>query len=385
MTPKLNFFSALFSFNEGGYHQTQKHLVQIATLRDAPPSSASYHREQCDFSLSNGTTVSAGIFSMPSLEELREHVVEQHRSESTCISTEDAPPAAVTVRNMSGEARSLHTRAMKPSGAPIVVQAASQFNLLEMPSPRGVPENGISDYEYDRTQGPACAMACAAGTAYRNYLVPVPFRSDGQRGQTRKRQLNGLQDVEEYLMREESLGSVPWTVTNGYIESSRTKLESLNRLLLNDEKLSEELISRIRIGIQQDATVTDDTPSFNTRVTQTYNSAISVGYSSLPQNLWEPFSQIVLDATYEATLLAGILQSRHGAPPPIVLLTKVGGGVFRNKDAWIQRAMSRAIEQIKVHGVALDIRIVHYGTDFDGGYKKLDALGTAATNKAEQL
>ena len=59
-------------------------------------------------------------------------------------------------------------------------------------------------------------------------------------------------------------------------------------------------------------------------------------------------------------------------------------GVFENKDVWIQRAMARAIERIKVHGVALDIRIVHYGTNFDQGYKELEALGTAAASQCEQ-
>jgi len=369
---RANFFSTLFGFKEGTYQQTQNRLLQIATFRDAPPSSASYYREQCDLTLSNGKTISAGIFSMPSVGELRDHVIEQQsKSKHT---TSNAPPAIVTVRNMSGEARSLHTDVMDPPGAPIVVQAASQFNFLEMPSPHTVPEAGISNYENDRTQGPACATACAAGTTYRNYLVPVPFQSDGERGQTRKRQLNGLQGVEDYLTRDLGLGSVPWSVKNGYIESSRKKLESLNKLLLKDEKLSEEIISRIRIGIQQDTIVTDDTPSFNTQVTQTYNSATSIGYSSLSSKLWGQISQIILDATYEATLLEGILQSREGAPPPIVLLTKVGGGVFRNKDAWIQRAMARGIERVKFYGVALDVRIVHFGTNFDEGYEELATL-----------
>jgi hypothetical protein len=60
----------------------------------------------------------------------------------------------------------------------VVVQAASQFNFLEFPSPGCLPEEGISNYANDHTQGPACAVACAAGTAYRNYLVPLPFGSD---------------------------------------------------------------------------------------------------------------------------------------------------------------------------------------------------------------
>jgi hypothetical protein len=58
-------------------------------------------------------------------------------------------------------------------------QAASQFNCLEFASADGVPEKGIAVYELDCTQGPACAIACAASTAstaYRNYLVRVNRR-----------------------------------------------------------------------------------------------------------------------------------------------------------------------------------------------------------------
>lgn len=41
------------------------------------------------------------------------------------------------------------------------------MNSLEMVSENGVPEDGISFYIFDRTQGPACAMAAPVGTLYR--------------------------------------------------------------------------------------------------------------------------------------------------------------------------------------------------------------------------
>ena len=61
-----------------------------------------------------------------------------------------------------------------PESAGNVFQVASQFNCLEFPSAESVPEDGISDYAYDKTQGPACSLAAAAGTVYRNYLFPKP-------------------------------------------------------------------------------------------------------------------------------------------------------------------------------------------------------------------
>jgi hypothetical protein len=125
--------------------------------------------------------------------------------------------------------------------------------------------------------------------------------------------------------------------------------------------------------------VTDD-PEYRHTVTQTYNSAISIGYSKLPSSLWEPLARLVLKATYEATLLVGVLktvQSRKlgnpallpsssssasspRAPPPI-LLTEVGGGVFGNDHRWIIEAIERAVDRVGVYGVDLDVQIVHFG------------------------
>ena len=133
--------------------------------------------------------------------------------------------------------------------------------------------------------------------------------------------------------------------------------------------MREEMISNMRIGLQENTTVTDD-PEFNTQVTQTYNSAMSIGYSELPDFLWQPVAQIVLDATYEATLLAGVIQFHRAKPPPIVFLTKVGGGVFQNKDIWIRQAIERAMKKVDKYGVSLDIRIVHFGS-IDQSYVEL--------------
>ena len=53
------------------------------------------------------------------------------------------------------------------------------------------PEQGVTRYQHDRTQGPACAIAAGAATIYRNYFALV----DGSEGQNARRQLNGLADL----------------------------------------------------------------------------------------------------------------------------------------------------------------------------------------------
>jgi hypothetical protein len=43
-----------------------------------------------------------------------------------------------------------------------------------------VPEDGVTAYAADPTQGPACALACAAGSVYRNYFCPRELLVDSR-------------------------------------------------------------------------------------------------------------------------------------------------------------------------------------------------------------
>lgn len=394
-----NYFTSLFGFPEDEYYATRERLSKLATFQTVD-ADRHYPAERCTFQLDGDAnrSVSAGLFSFPSVQELRSRVQEAVANSND--SGKSKMTGQIRIENVVGEARSLHRSVGGSAGA--VVQAASQFNLLEFPSPSTVPENGISNYAYDHTQGPACAMACAAGTTYRNYLVPVPFGPppiDGYtataRGQTHNNQLNGLGDVEAYLIRETSLVRVPWKVRNGYIESNSELLTPLNELLLDSNTttttilenadscspLAEAIMARLRIGVQEHATVTDD-PDLEQTVTQTYNSAVAIGYSRLSTHVWEPLARLVLRASYEATLLVGVLaavewQQRarddanndgtsdnniSSSNPPPILLTKVGGGVFANKDEWIADAIEYAATRVSEYGVDLDVKIVHFGS-----------------------
>lgn len=88
-------------------------------------------------------------------------------------------------------------------------------------------------------------------------------------------------------------------------------------------------------------------------VSQVYASALPVGYSPHSASDWEPFARLVLEAAYEATLLAAAL-----TPERRVFLTLLGGGVFGNRMEWIVDAIQRAVKQTQRLG--LDIRIVSY-------------------------
>ena len=115
-----------------------------------------------------------------------------------------------TVRCVTGNVRAMHA---DPELERALFQVASQFNLLEMTGPSITPEDGVTRYSSDHTQGPACAIAAGAATIYRNYFVPV----DGEGGQTRERELNALVHVGAALSaRLDRPVSDLWTMRNGY-------------------------------------------------------------------------------------------------------------------------------------------------------------------------
>ena len=76
----------------------------------------------------------------------------------------------------------------------------------------------------DRTQGPSCSLACAAGTVFRNYFVP--FREGGF-GQTAQRQINLLSELESTLLSGKLPENPFFTVKNGYVGGTRSKSGAL--------------------------------------------------------------------------------------------------------------------------------------------------------------
>jgi hypothetical protein len=71
------------------------------------------------------------------------------------------------------------------------------------------------------------------------------------------------------------------------------------------------------------------------------------------------FASIVLEAAYEATLWAAVLNAQRGKSNT-VLLTLLGGGAFGNCRSWIYAAMRRALELMMTFD--LDVRLVSHGT-----------------------
>src|SRR5699024_5481503 len=122
-------------------------------------------------SLVNSRRFTYGTLEIPTLEELRKSVdIEGYESK-------------IRISEVVADVKQLHGEIENENA---LFQVASQFNLLEMVNPNVTPEAGIGRYEFDRTQGPICAMACGAGTIYRNYFVEV----NGEIGQSENNQID---------------------------------------------------------------------------------------------------------------------------------------------------------------------------------------------------
>lgn len=284
----------------------------------------------------NGREMVCGHLEVPSLGELR-------------IRARSGPGAvgALKLREVVADVQQLH---QEPENEEALFQVASQFNLLEMPSPSITPEAGIGRYEHDRTQGPACAVACGAGTIYRNYFAPV----NGQMGQSGGNQIDCLIDLGNEL---DNHNQSLWEMRNGYALASPSGLRTISKRLLSASEVEKDrLREKLRIGIQWDTEVT--LGDSGRGVTQVYCSALPVAYSRHPADLWEGFAQLILEAAYEATLYVAVLNLRRLGKNR-VFLTLLGGGAFGNRESWIFSALKRGLERF--HEVPLEVSVVSYG------------------------
>jgi hypothetical protein len=317
-----DWFEDLFGFRERSYDETQKNLDVVGTtLR----------------SRINQRTYAIGELTTPSVRELRDEAAR----------VVDGLRGRRNVSSISGDVRRMHGNPVHRSA---LFQVASQFNLLEMTGPDVSPEDGVTRYVYDHTQGPACAIAAAAATVYRNYLVPI----GGHVGQSRDRQIDCLSDLGAELGNETN---DLWAMRNGYALCTEEGLATVARKLDElDVRGVDKLRDLIRIGIHSRVQVTD--VEGEQLVSQAFCSALPVSYSRIPSERWKSLATLVLEGAYEATLWAAVLNA-HNSGSNIVFLTRLGGGAFGNEPPWIHHAMRRALT--KVTDIGLDVRVVSYG------------------------
>jgi hypothetical protein len=285
----------------------------------------------------NGRSWLCGELETPTLAQLRQRVRQRNRKSGP-----------ISVHELVANVQHLHRDQANENA---LFQVASQFNLLEMTSPGVAPECGVGIYEDDFTQGPACAIAAGAGTIYRNYFVEV----NGRIGQTANNQINCLCGIATLLDNSQQR---LWRMVNGYALPSAAGLEEIHRKLENmDEAALDAVRQALQIGLHWDTQVTLDDASHT--VSQAYCSAMPVAYTSHAQELWAPFAKIVLEAAYEATICATILNADRNQNNRL-FLTLLGGGAFGNNPEWIMGAIRRSFELYSDSG--LDVAIVSFGS-----------------------
>lgn len=335
-------FRELFGFNEtpGGFKRNQSHFK----MHDG--------YLVCDSAVGPGKRMYVGPFTTPSLAELRERICMKPDTK------ESMQTACIKFHNMAAPS-GVVPLITDPANAGAVFQAASQFNALEMTGPGVTPGAGIAIYHNDPTQGPKCALACPAGTIFRNYLYNEKGQGDEQ--------LDCLADVGALLGNSNER---IWSMKNGYvIPRSCVAMKELEQTLGSNADLVAEAEAALRIAVHWDTQVR---PPGTHTVAQVYASALPIAYArEIPLGHWQQFAKLVLRAAYDATLcVAAVKSQEQGGKRVKVFLTSLGGGAFGNPREWIQDAVA---ESIRRHSCsALDVHLVHYGSHIPVKWSKLE-------------
>ena len=119
-----------------------------------------------------------------------------------------------------------------------------------------------------------------------------------------------------------------WSMQNGYALCTRAGLDAIAEHLgaLRPEQV-DILRGKLCIGVHRDVEVTDAAAEHRPLVSQAFCSALPVAYTRVPPSHWEAFASLVLEAAYEATMSAAVLNAQRGASN-VVLLTELGGGAL---------------------------------------------------------
>lgn len=235
------------------------------------------------------------------------------------------------------------------------IQVASQFNCLEMIDQTKTPQDGITNYIYDRTQGPICTLSTPAGLAYRNYI----YLNGDTQIDTTKEPLQYLKSITEK--------NIGWNIVNGYmffndIDQLRNTHNILLELSIEQRNYFKNFI---KVGIHNNLGVFDYTKKKQTNiVNHVYCSGIPISYNTnIPKDkhfLFSGLSELFLEAIYELTLLSACYNNIVNNTNKQCFLTYIGGGVFGMDIKQIYRAIEKSCDNVEKYGFDLDVIIVDY-------------------------
>lgn len=326
-----SWFTHAFGFEESSnYHETQKKFIEM-------------YRQGQNQTI-NGINV--GQFALI------------NRSQLPIFEGSDYPgnqSPTVTLSHRIGDVVQLH---LDPVNQNATFQIASQQNCLEMINPQVSPEDGITIYSKDLTQGPISAMLTPAGLAYREFLIPI----GSTQGQSATKQLDMSYPARQQIARK---SGVFGKTINGYLFYTNEELHDLNQALFG--VTSERIISRqcirqlVAVGFHHDLGINHAGITQPYRVSHVYCSGLPINYQSNPDRIaWKGISELFLEAIYENTLLMACLNNTDTGRNQPCYLTLVGGGVFGMNVDQIYRAIERACILIARNGFTLNVVLVHH-------------------------
>lgn len=305
--------------------------------------------------LETGQPFQAGRFYELSLEELDKKVKEKESKEGkvatpgtfNIIQRGQDPEYKLTLLVDTGALQA------KPENAHSVSQVASQFNGYEA---TGVysPEDGITGFVSDKTQGPVASISAAPGTVQRIHYVFYD----------KKTKPDTWRQTETHQI--ELLDKTPLKCVHGYVDLNQKN---------PDQATIDAAYKQIKIGLQKDTQVTfglmlgDKHIPINDPkqiIHQVFTAAVNCGNTSGSTNLKIykgsngteeqkkaiHIAKRILDAAYEGTIKAAYAFGKKK-----VFLTLIGGGAFQNQLSWILDAINKNIPFIKEKGLEVHLII----------------------------
>lgn len=258
--------------------------------------------------------------SVKALKELIEEIPYPHSKKSDKNKCRFIIKEGVDIGELQSTLKT-HNKAM--------VQVASNFNCLEVPSRYCPPNTGylVDKAHKDSTQGPAASFGPLPA-----YLFRAHFSIPNFQGQVGDQQLNLLEDVGKYF---------------GEPQNGKLTLYG-NEEPIRDGDTMEKVVDMIKVGLHSDVRVIfgRDSKKLNfclekpyPMIDQCFNSTINLmdfGRKVHPKQLTS-ITRALLRAAYESTYLSAIYKQRK-----VLYLTLIGGGCFHNPINMILEELVRA-------------------------------------------
>lgn len=278
------------------------------------------------------TTYAAGRFETPTVGELKKAVASAPKGGVVRLFVLDGASPATDIGGL---------QAFAPKDT--LFQVASQFNCLEAPDACIVP---VTDYLRDPTQGPRAAISCFPGALLRHYAAP---RKDGTR-------FVQTEDGAQVNLLEAVCAPGVARVQNGYLMDQN--IEDPDQF----QRLLDERADALRVGIHVGLEVVlgyawdGRVPGApHLRISQAFTSTLAAGGYSVGHFDPARFSAVCEKLQRAAQL--GTLLGAAATGARRVVLTLIGGGVFRNPVPLIFRSICAAVDEASRLGASLDVVI----------------------------